>query len=40
MQVRLADVVEGTINAALQQREVALDRVGVVEAASLDVLAC
>ena len=40
MQVRFADVVEGAVDAALQQCEVALNRVGMMEAASFDVLAC
>ena len=32
VQMSLADVVEGSINAALQQREMAFDRVGMMEA--------
>lgn len=39
VQVRLADVVKLTVYTALQEREVALDRVRVMEATRADVLA-
>ena len=35
--MRFADVVKGTIDAALEQREVAFDRVGMREAAEPDL---
>jgi len=37
VKVGLADVVERAVDAALQQREVALDRIGMMEAARFDI---